>query len=56
MGYNWKLKWVEELKCMHNFWDVKKKKKYIYIYIYIQMDAIFNIKQVEMNCVTFVST
>ena len=29
MEYNWKLKWVEELKCMHYSWDVK----YIYIYI-----------------------
>ena len=31
MEYNWKLKWVEELKCMHYSWDVI----YIYIYIYI---------------------
>ena len=31
--YNWKLKWIEDLKCMHYFWDVKKKKIYIYIYI-----------------------
>ena len=27
-----------------------------YIYIYLQMDVIFNIKQIEMECVTFVST
>ena len=26
------------------------------IYIYLQMDVIFNIKQIEMECVTFMST
>ena len=41
--------WVEDLKCMHYFWDVKKKKNYL-------MDVIFNIMQVKMGCVTFMST
>ena len=40
--------WVEDLKYMHCFLGVKKK--------YFLMDVIFNIMQVEMSCVTFMST
>ena len=40
--------WVENLKCMHYFQDFKTT--------YFYMDVIFNIKRVEMGCVTFVST
>ena len=40
--------WVENLKCMHCFLGCKQN--------YFQMDVIFNIMQVEMGCVTFVST
>ena len=40
---------AEDLKCMHYFWDLKKKKKF-------QMDVIFYIMQVEIGCVTFMST
>ena len=42
--------WVENLKCMHCFWNVKKKKKKL------KMDVILNIMQIEMSCITFVST
>ena len=31
---------------MYYFWNVKKKKKF-------QIDILFNIKQIEMGCVTF---
>ena len=40
--------WVEDLKCKHCFLECKKN--------YFYMDVIFNIIQVEMGCVTFVST
>ena len=40
--------WVENLKCMHYFRDLKTT--------YFYMDVIFNIKRVEIGCVTFVST
>ena len=40
--------WVENLKCMHYFWDVRTT--------YFYMDVIFNIKWVKMGCVTFVLT
>ena len=40
--------WVEDLKCKHCFLGCKKN--------YFKMDVIFNIIQVEMGCVTFVST
>ena len=40
--------WVENLKYMHYFLGLKKN--------YFYMDVIFNIMQVEMGCVTFVST
>ena len=40
--------WVEDLKCMNYFLGCKKN--------YFWMDVIFNITQVEMGCVTFVST
>ena len=35
---------------MHCFWDVKKKRSYF------QMGVIFNIMQVEIGCITFMST
>ena len=40
--------WVEDLKCMHCFLGCKKN--------YFQMNVIFNIMQVEMGRLTFVST
>ena len=40
--------WVEDLKYMHCFLGCKKN--------YFLMDVIFNIMQVEMGYVTFVST
>ena len=40
--------WVEDLKCIHCFLGCKKN--------YFYMVAIFNIMQVEIGCVTFVST
>ena len=40
--------WVEDLKCMHCFLGCKKN--------YFLVDVIFNIMQVEMGCVIFVST
>ena len=40
--------WVADLKCMHCFLGCKKN--------YFLMDVIFNIMQVEMGYVTFVST
>ena len=40
--------WVEDLKCMHCFWDVKKKL--------FLVDVISNIMQVKMSYVTFVLT
>ena len=39
--------WVADLKCMHCFLGCKKN--------YFLMDVIFNIMQVEMGYVTFVS-
>ena len=40
--------WVEDLKCMYCFLGCKKN--------YFKMNVIFNIMQVEMGCVIFVST
>ena len=40
--------WIEDLKCKHSFLECKNN--------YFYMDVIFNIIQVEMGCVTFVST
>ena len=40
--------WVEDLKCIYCFLGCKKN--------YFYMDVIFNIMQVEIGCVTVVST